>query len=558
MQSSRETRILNTICVVLMLLAGPIRLIGYQHEDFLYNNIICIFYTASAFIWISQIRKRVIQPEERRYLMGIAFLMIFWIVLRTIKYEYLPDGHFVTRFAWYLYYVPQVFCVVLMFLAVLHIGKPYGCPISRKWNFLYIPSAIIVAGILTNDLHQLAFRFPDGLKSWERVDYIYGPFYFAAILWIAVLFLAILVVVLVRCSVPGKRGKIWMPLLPLFIAIVYGISYWNPDSIFAAIYRMPEVLCFVFGSFLEGLMMAHLIPTNDSYEDFWNISSIGAGIMDKSGEICYRSLSSVEVTPEEIRDAEHEAVFLENGNVILKSCQIHGGFGYWIRDISEINRLNQELSDLGDVLSEENAMLGAENEMRAKRVRIEQQNKLYSNIAKQLSPQLDRLERILGSLPEDERAFEKEMKYACILNTYIKRYSNLLLLSNQNQSISSGELQLALMESLEYVRLYGIIAHGSYKGEVLLPGDWILLTYRVFEAVLETSIPGAKAVLVNLYTMNKCLVLRMEIDSPGMTLSLDNVYQEIEEFHGNLDIETDKDTDTKYVSLSFLTGGERE
>ena len=178
----------------------------------------------------------------------------------------------------------------------------------------------------------------------------------------AVLFVAIQGVVFVRCSVPGKRGKIWMPLLPLFIAIIYCFSYWSTGSIFTDMYRMPEVICFVFGAFLESLMLAHLIPTNDSYEDFWNISSIGAGIVDRSGEICYRSLSSVEVTQEEIRDAENRAVFLEDGNVILKSCRIHGGFGYWIRDISEINRLNQELSDLGDVLIEENAMLNAENE----------------------------------------------------------------------------------------------------------------------------------------------------------------------------------------------------
>lgn len=247
---------------------------------------------------------------------------------------------------------------------------------------------------------------------------------------------------------------------------------------------------------------------------------------------------------------------MEDGNVILKSCRIHGGFGYWIRDISEINRLNQELSDLGDVLIEENAMLNAENEMRTKRVRIEQQNRLYTNIAEQLSPQLESLGRILERLPEDETAFEREMKYACILNTYVKRYSNLLLLSNQRQNISSRELQLALMESLEYVRLYGIIAHGSYKGEYLLPGEWILLAYRVFESVLETAIPGAKAVLVNLYTMDNCLVLRMEIDSPGKKLLSDFMRQEIEALHGRLDIEAD--TDTEYVSLSFLTGGESE
>ena len=79
------------------------------------------------------------------------------------------------------------------------------------------------------------------------------------------------------------------------------------------------------------------------------------------------------------------------------------------------------------------------------------------------------------------------MKYACILNAYIKRYSNLFLLSHQNRLIGSGELQLALMESLEYVRLYGMIAHGSFQGEASLPGNRILLVYRIFEAIYGTG-----------------------------------------------------------------------
>lgn len=557
MHSSRETRILNTICVVLVLLVGPVRIIGYQYEKAAYNNIICILFCAAAFIWLFQIRKRVIQPEERRYLTGIALLMIFWIVLQTIRYEYIVDEYYITRFVWYLYYVPQTFCAALMLLSVLHIGRPYDRPICRRWKLIYVPSAIIVAGVLTNDLHQLAFRFPYGLKDWNRVDYIYGPYYYAALLWIAVLFLAILVITFTRCSVPGRRRKLWMPLLPLFIGVFYCILYWHiDDSMIRFMYRMSEVMCFVFAAFLEGLMLAHLIPTNDSYEDFWNASSIGAGIMNQSDEICYRSLSSVLVTPDQIRGAQQEDVFLENGNVILKSCRIHGGFGYWFTDISEINRLNQELSDLGDMLNEENAMLNAENEMREKRIRIEQQNRLYINIAQQVSPQLDRLGRILDSLPEEEKAFEKEMKYACILNTYVKRYSNLLLLSHQNEWISSGELRLSLMESLEYVRFYGIMTHGSYQGEAFLPGDWILLAYRVFEVVLETAIPGAKALLVNLYTMEQCLVLRLEIDLPGVSLPSDFMKQEIETLHGKLHMERERNTE--YVSLSFRAGGERE
>ena len=207
MQSCRKTIILNTICVVLVLLAGPIRFIGYQYENFPYNNLICILFSAAAFIWIYQIRKRVIHPEELRYLMTIAHLMIFWIILRTIKYECLVYDQFLARFAWYLYYIPQVFCVVFMLLTVLHIGKPYNQPINRKWKLIYIPSVVIVAGILTNDLHQLAFRFPEGLEAWKRADYTYGPFYYAAVLWVAVLFLAILIVVFVAAVCPENVKK---------------------------------------------------------------------------------------------------------------------------------------------------------------------------------------------------------------------------------------------------------------------------------------------------------------------------------------------------------------
>ena len=554
MQSSRETRILNTICVALVLLAGPIRLIGYQCKNFPYNTIICILYCGASFIWIYQVRKRVLQAEEQRYLVGTAFLIIFWIMLRTIKYEYMVKEHFIARFTWYLYYIPQIFCVVLMFLAVLHIGRPYGSPIHSRWKLIYVPSAMIVAGILTNDLHQFAFRFPEGLEAWDRVDYTYGPLYFAAVLWIAVLFLAILVVIFVRCSVPEKRGKIWMPLLPLLIVIVYGIAYGSPhENIILVMYKMPEVFCFTFAAFLETLMLAHLIPTNDSYEDFWNVSSIGAGIMNQADEIKYKSISSEEVTPKQIREAEHKAVFLKNGNVLLKSRRIHGGFCYWVRDISEINRLNQELSDLGDLLREENAMLNAENELKANRPRIEQQNRLYADIAKQVSPQLAILAEILAHLPHEEGEFEKKMKYACILNAYIKRYSNLFLLSHQNPLIGSVELQLALMESLEYVRLYGMIAHGSFQGEASFPGNRILLVYRIFEAVLETAIPQVRAVLVHMKTTEKCLVLCMELDSPKVSLPLDFIQQEMNGYGGSLTIE--RESHTEYVSVS-LPGGE--
>lgn len=210
MRSSRKTKILNCICVGLVLLAGAVRLLGYHYETFSYNSIICVLFTASALIWIHQLQRWLVQTDVRRNLTVCALMMILRMLLRTIKYDFLPDNSIGLRYVWYLYYIPQTFCVLMMFFSVLHIGKPQNSPISCFWKVLYIPAVIIVLGILTNDLHQLAFRFPDGMSNWNNNNYIYGPYYYAAVLWIGFLFAAILVIVFVRCAVPGSRRRIWL------------------------------------------------------------------------------------------------------------------------------------------------------------------------------------------------------------------------------------------------------------------------------------------------------------------------------------------------------------
>ena len=194
-----------------------------------------------ALIWIHQLQRRLVQTDVRRNLTVCALMMILWMLLRTIKYDFLPDNSIALRYAWYLYYIPQTFCVLMMFFSVLHIGKPQNSPISCFWKVLYIPAVIIVLGILTNDLHQLAFRFPDGMSYWSNNNYIYGPYYYAAVLWIGFLFAAILVIVFVRCAVPGSRRRIWLPTIPLVFGIIYFISYVvDPDGLAVVIIKMPE------------------------------------------------------------------------------------------------------------------------------------------------------------------------------------------------------------------------------------------------------------------------------------------------------------------------------
>lgn len=554
MYASKETKILNTICVILVLLAGLERLIFYG-TNISYNSIICALYCTALMIWIWQLRKRLLLPVVRKWLIAVAIMMIFWIVIRTMKYEFIVEGHFMTRYAWYLYYVPMVFVVLFMFLAVLHLGKNYDYPISRWWNLLFIPAFILVAGILTNDIHQMAFRFYGGISAWDDSDNIRGPFYYGVMLWMAVLFIAILVIVFVRCAVPGKRRMIFVPMVPLGIGVLFTLMVvLNKDNILTFMFRVPEVGCIVFVSFMESLILMHLFPTNDSYGDFWNVSSIGAGIIDAEGIVRYKSEQDIPVCFEQIQKAQKEPVLLDNGNIILKSHAINGGFGYWTRNISVINKLNSELADMGDVLAEENAMLDAENKMSESRIVIAEQNKLYDSIAKCVAPQLDKIGEILDSLSSEEDAFEQQMKYVCVLNAYVKRYSNMLLLSHQNKQINSGELYLSIKESLEYLEIYGVKAHVEYVGESLFDSEKILIAYKVYEMALEAGIPGANAIFINLKIAVDAMNLYMEINAPRKVFIKDEIEKKIFKLKGSLTVETEEQTE--YIRLSMPKGGD--
>lgn len=281
MQSSRNTKIQNSICVILVLLTGGIRLVRDYFPGRISNIIICVLFMLELSIWGCQIQRRLLHEEQKKYLISVAVFLGFLIFIRTVKFVYTAEGTAINRMLWYLYYFPQIFSVLIMFFAVLHIGKPLEKKIDKKWKILYLPATLLVMLIMTNDRHQWAFGFPAGLK-YANETYTHGVIYYAALIWMLVLFAAMLVVAMQRCALAEYRKKIWMPIIPLGIGLLYVVLFWlDPDGIFQRLFKMAEICCVVFQAFMEALILAHLFPTNDNYELLWNLSSLGGGIMDE-------------------------------------------------------------------------------------------------------------------------------------------------------------------------------------------------------------------------------------------------------------------------------------
>lgn len=553
MNIGKRTIALDFLCLGLVLMAYMSRIVGYRVGWSNHNSIIFVLYTIATLIWLMQINRRISGRQEKSYLICTAVFIIMWMACKTIKYNFTLKGSVMERYLWYIYYIPQTFIVLMVFFAVLYIGMPEDKKISRWWNMLYIPAGIISIAVMTNDIHQNAFIFPGGVYGLDGYDYTYGPVYFASVVWLGIMFAAILVAVMIKCSVSAGKKRLWVPLIPLIMLLLYFVLClafpgYSPEKII----KVPEMISLCFASFIECLIITRFIPSNDGYEWFWENSGVRAGIMDNEGRIVLCTGENAKVAAEEIERAIDGEIMLDDGVTTLNSRKIRGGYGYRLRDISEILEMSRQMEEMGDILAEENAMIEAENQLAERKSRIAQQEKIYGCIAVELKSQIDEINEIINGEYESEDEFINHMKYACVLNVYMKRYTNLFLLAGSDGCADLGELFLAIEESLTYIKACDIQAYGAYSGEGRVHADNILSCYRFFENVIEWLMPELKAIMVDVIYTHGELSMRIEAEAPNHNLPKKREPYVSE----GLKAEVDKDDDTWFFRMTAMKGGD--
>ena len=96
--------------------------------------------------------QRIVQTQVRRYLAATAALCVFWLSIRTVKFFFAA-----IRYLWYGYYVPMLFIPLLCVLVALSLGRPENYRLPKWTNLLYLPTALLLLQVLTNDLHHKAY-----------------------------------------------------------------------------------------------------------------------------------------------------------------------------------------------------------------------------------------------------------------------------------------------------------------------------------------------------------------------------------------------------------------
>ena len=455
--------------------------------------------------WCVSIERRIINKQIRHLLMGVGILMIFWIIVRTVKWRFFSPFDMIGRYLWYCYYIPMILVPLLGVFIIICSGKSENYTLPKKMNFFFIPAFILIGIVMTNDFHQLVFKFTDGIENYND-QYTYGFLFYVVIAWFVALGFYFVVMLLIKSRVPGSKTFQKMPVVIMISAVVFWILYafrliFNVD--------LTAVDCLIIALLLESAIQSGLIRSNSGYGDLFRVSTVAAQIVDGKYNVCNSSAGAVELTTTTMKQAESGAVDL--GEIQLQSRPVSGGRVLWQEDIRRIKELYKDLAEAQEQLSENNVLLKAELDIKERKARLDEKNRLYDRIINEMSEQLIKADDLLKEAEKNPEVAKSALSQICIISAYIKRRGNLLLINEDNAYISGAELEFCIRESLDNMRFAGIAT--SYYSQLRnkIKTRHIVAFYDLFEKIAECYFGDMTAMLVILKSDGAFLKMKIQI-----------------------------------------------
>ena len=505
-KASVRTAVLVTAAVLCAILARVFGKLGYAFVTF--GLIRTMIYIGLYAAWGISIRKRVVQAQVRQYLTTVSALMIFWFAVRTMKYYFVIDPT-VTRYLWYLYYLPMLFIPLLAVYVSISLGKPEGFRLP-KWTLLfYIPTLLCLLLVLTNDLHQWVFTFPAG-EVWSDKNYGYGVGYYIVFAWNVICALTAFVIMAVM-SRKSSREK-YLPIIILSASIVYALIYASGAEWMQLIGGdITAAQCLMFTGIFESCIRCGLIRVNTGYGTLFEAGTLGAQITDNDYAVRYTSVNAQPFSEELMCSAENGAVSPDK-NTLLKSHRISGGHVLWQEDITEITALLEQLEENKEKIAQGNAVEKENYDIKLKINSAREKNRLYSLLQQQTARQIELIGKLLAQYDAepDEETRRKLLARIAVVGAYIKRRGNLLFIMEGAEAVDILELYRALDESFANIRLLGADCAVDCPTEGLLLCRDAARIYDFFEAVTEEAMESLETVWLKVCELADFFVFNFE------------------------------------------------
>lgn len=456
-----------------------------------------VVFTGLLVFWIESVRVRLLPSRARTYVLAAALLMLLYMLLRIFKYRFAVTN-VMLRYLIYAYWIPQMTIPAFFLMACIRIrrGEDPG-----RWNekLLLIPATVLSLTAMTNDLHRLVYRPYIGIPEFivDSGTYSHGPGLYLFYFWMILTLVAGLIQ-LFREAGHVRTGAVF--LLLVWILLWFGlvmVEYEVIDNhIRTRMFNVPEIHIFGMMGVFEICIRLRLIPYNGNYTGFFQNLRIPSIITDRAYSTRFRTEAVLSADTEALRAALDGPVAL-TAEQKLHGREIRAGFAFWAEDEGAIQREQARLEEANEMLEQENDLIRAETEQKERDAYLRSRHRIYHEIAEKLYPCQKRIGQILEEAVPGREDFREKITRVSVLNAYVKRKTNLLLLASEKDRLSLAELFLALQESAGYLTLAGLHTTAMEPEDALLPGDTVIALYDAFENIAEQLAGRVSALMVS-------------------------------------------------------------
>lgn len=493
--------------------------------------------------WYISLKMRIVEKRIQRHLCAVALLMIFWMVVRTIKFG--STNNTIQRYLWYFYYLPMLFIPLEAFIISMSLGNK---KLPGWIKYLFVPANLLLLLVLTNDIHQRVFIFKDSLLSTKA--YTYGIGYYIVALWMITFAGISLFIMVSKCRL--KDSWIYLPLFPFVISILYAIGYAK-EVPFVRVWLtdLTVAQCLFFMSMFESCIQSGLIQSNVGYRELFEATTMKAELFNKDFKLLYSSIDNPVTDTNILKRALKEATLLDE-NTLIKGHDIKHGYIFWQEDISKLVSINKELELTKEELIDTGDVLKASHEQQERYLRLTEESRLYDLIELDTSEQVKILNEKVQRLKEVEDINEARFLLGeiIVLGTYIKRKSNLIFIGREKKVIDIDELKLCLNETSSNLCLCGIDAKMIVDIKKEYPIGIIHKIYDYLEDILEISFSSLKSILFCVYEEKGVIQVNATVDANSNFKNLKKIYPSVE-------IEKDED-ELWYLTLKIKEGDYHE
>ena len=416
-----------------------------------------MIYSGLILHFVQSVRRRLLPSPARTYMIASGMLMEFFLLLRTSSHRLVHWSTPIKRHCWYLYYVPILLVPTLFLMSSFYFGnRPEQH--SRLKRYPLIPGFALAIGVLTNDLHHLAFiPNPDTVRFiGQNGTYEHGVLYYAAYTWAGSMCAAgILHLIAVSYKMRDWKKAISPFLCLLLIPLLTSVNKILVAAHLPEPFQMTEIMIFCMIGVQECCIRNRLLPHNINYDSYFSQLELPVIITDCDITPVYHTAVPVHADKEQMRQAVGGHVYPEP-DTRLSGMELQAGLAFFASDESNQHRLNDELENANDILSMENELLAHEQELLAEKASIEERNRLYDEAAAAVYPAQKRIAALLKQMKPGTASFRQDMARVLFMTAYVKRKANFVMLNADHGSIIPEEMAVALKESLRFLNYCGI------------------------------------------------------------------------------------------------------